>query len=237
MEKIKLDLMNLKFNMEINNLELPKSIVPNPEEEYTEIPETYKRLANLGPYGYWNYWNKQPNGKWKYEPKWIEIEEVHDSQGDEEQIPDVCRTLTQYGGEGSWDYWKLKADGKWKYQPTWETTGRDTTKVFNIYEEEFDSYPSLIFHHMYANLGEGEWSYWRLNNNGKWVWYPRWIDKSNYKDLYQLKDIENNWCSILEEERNIKENNDSELVQSILGRKLSLHSELIECRSKFGITL
>lgn len=39
-----------------------------------EIPSLHRAYCNLGPNGYWKYWEELPDGRYKWNPKWIESE-------------------------------------------------------------------------------------------------------------------------------------------------------------------
>jgi hypothetical protein len=39
------------------------------------IPPLHRTYANLSPTGEWKYWQKLPNGRYKWNPKWVEDNE------------------------------------------------------------------------------------------------------------------------------------------------------------------
>ena len=142
------------------------------------------------------------------------------------ELPKSTSTVTCYTNVG---YSQVSYD---EYGPNFLFRTDSNTTIPSQHEaEEFDERPGLC--RTYCNLHEnGEWTYWRVTDNGKYIYHPIWIDDVNRDKYNLLEEAENRWIELLKEERE-----NQQPFESIAGRKLSLHTELRNCRYDMGFVL
>lgn len=165
----------------------------------------------------------------------VEDETRYNKEFQYDEIPSIFRILTNLNSSGHWVYWKKLTNGKWVYAPIWIKQEESNNYIQTLYKGEYDE--PLALHISFVNMdNEGYWDYWRINNNGKYVWCPRWISITE-KEMYdQLIEAEKNWLEILQEEKNTPQSERTdEWYINISGRKLTAYNVLTNIQQSLRI--
>lgn len=159
-----------------------------------------------------------------------------------DEIPNIYRSKRNLNHNGRWIYFRLLPNSKWIYEPIWkvdkEENDPQTSTTSHILEEDISSNYTLPesqtnvvgLNNSFANLDEE--GFWGFINDGEGNHVPIWITNNQREDYDRLCELRTIWDNFENQNSNTFTNED---YQTLMGKRLSTHTELNYYMSKFSV--